>query len=78
VVLLVDTLGTGLFAPFSLLYFHVVAGLPLPAVGLALSIAAATLPVAPLTGSLVNRFGAWKVVIRAQLLQGAGSSRTCS
>ena len=73
VVLLVDALGTGLFAPFSLLYFHVVLGLPLPAVGLALSVAtAATLPVAPLTGSLVDRFGARRVVILAQLSQGAG------
>jgi Na+/melibiose symporter-like transporter len=73
VVLLVDALGTGLFAPFSLLYFHVAVGLPLPAVGLALSVAtAATLPVAPLTGSLVDRFGARRVVIFAQLSQGAG------
>lgn len=73
VVLLVDALGTGLFAPFSLLYFHVAVGLPLPAVGLALSVAtAAALPAAPVTGSLVDRFGARRVVICAQLLQGAG------
>ena len=73
VVLLVDALGTGLFAPFSLLYFHEVAGLPLPAIGLALSVAtAAALPVAPITGFMVDRFGARRVVICAQLLQGVG------
>jgi len=33
---------------------------------------AATLPVAPLTGTLVDRFGARRVVILAQLSQGAG------
>lgn len=72
-VLLVDALGTGLFAPFSLLYFHVAVGLPLPAVGLALSAAtAAALPAAPIAGSFVDRFGARKVVISAQFVQGAG------
>src|SRR3712207_3945861 len=52
-VLLVDSLGTGLFAPFSLLYFHDGVGLPLATVGLTLSAAAAfALPVAPLAGAL--------------------------
>lgn len=72
-VLLVDALGTGLFAPFSLLYFHAVVGLSLPVVGLALSVAtAAALPVAPITGSLVDLYGARRVVVCAQLLQGTG------
>src|SRR3712207_616968 len=72
-VLLVDALGTGLSAPFSLLYFHAVVGLSLPVVGLALSVAtAAALPVAPITGSLVDHYGARRVVICAQLLQGQG------
>ena len=72
-VLLVDSLGTGLFAPFSLLYFHDGVGLPLATVGLALSAAAAfALPVAPLAGALVDRLGARRVVAAAQLLQGAG------
>lgn len=72
-VLLIDTLGSGLYAPVSLLYFHVAVGLPLPAVGLTLSLVAAlALPAAPLTGALVDRFGARQVVIAAQILQGAG------
>jgi MFS family permease len=73
VAVFIDALGTGLFLPFSLLYFHVAAGLPLITVGFAISLATIfTLPIAPLTGSLVDRFGARYVVIASQLLQGAG------
>lgn len=73
VALVVDALGTGLFLPVSLLYFHIVAGLPLPQVGLALSGATAlTIPVGPLGGALVDRFGARRVVAAAELLQGVG------
>ena len=69
----IDFLGTGLFLPFSLLYFTRAVGLPLPAVGLALSIVMAmTLPLVPVTGMLVDRFGTKRVVLLAQLLQGAG------
>jgi MFS family permease len=73
IAIFIDALGTGLFLPFSLLYFHDAAGLPLVTVGFALSIATIfTLPIAPLTGWLVDRFGARYVVIVAQLLQCAG------
>lgn len=69
----IDALGTGFFLPFSLLYFHVAVGLPLVTVGFAVSLATIfTLPIAPLTGSLVDRFGARYVVIASQLMQGAG------
>ncbi len=69
----IDFLGTGLFLPFSLLYFTRAVGLPLPAVGLALSIAMTiTIPLVPLTGMLVDRFGTKRVVLLAQFLQGAG------
>jgi MFS family permease len=70
---LIDTLGTGLFLPFSLLYFNRVVGLPLSTVGLALSLATIiTIPMVPLSGMLVDRFGAKRVVVVSQLLQGAG------
>jgi MFS family permease len=69
----IDFLGTGLFLPFSLLYFTRAVGLPLPAVGLALSIAMTiTLPLVPMTGLLIDRFGTRRVVLLAQFLQGAG------
>ena len=69
----IDFLGTGLFVPFSLLYFTRVAGLSLPVVGLVLSVAMAlTLPLVPVTGGLVDRFGTRRVVLLAQILQGMG------
>ncbi len=68
--LAVDALGTGLFAAFSLLYFHEVAGLPLARVGLTLTIATLVGLVAnPLAGSLVDRFGAKQVLIVSFALQ---------
>ncbi|MBO0795210.1 MAG: MFS transporter, partial [Ktedonobacteraceae bacterium] len=70
---LIDALGTGLYQPFSLLYFQIVAGLDLPAVGVALTIATIlTLPMNPITGSLVDRFGARRLVIVSQFLQAIG------
>jgi len=73
VAFLVDALGTGLYLPFSLLYFQRVAGLPLPAIGVALTGATlATLPLTPLTGALVDRFGGRRLVIASQFLQAAG------
>ena len=73
IALIVDALGTGLFIPFSLLYFHVAGGLPLVTIGLALSLATVfALPFGPITGTLVDRFGARSLVIISQLLQGCG------
>lgn len=69
----IDAFGSGIFSPFSLLYFKVMVGLPLPSIGLALSIATmATLVVIPITGILVDHVGAKRVVIIAQILQGLG------
>ncbi|EFH85760.1 MFS transporter [Ktedonobacter racemifer] len=73
VAYLIDALGTGLYLPFSLLYFQRVAGFALPAIGVALSIATAlTLPMIPLMGTLVDRLGAKPMVVAAQVLQALG------
>ena len=73
VALLVDALGTGLVTPIALLYFHAIAGLALPAIGLALTVATVlTLPLTPLTGALVDRLGARRLVIASHLLQAIG------
>jgi len=73
VAVLVDATGSGLWAPFALLYFHLVAGLSLSAIGAALSIAAVfTIPMAFVAGALVDRFGARRIVLAAQLIQGLG------
>ena len=71
--LLVTSVGWGMYGPVSLLYFHLVVGLDFPVVGLALS--AATLvsfPVPALAGVLVDRYGARRVVVCGELLQGLG------
>ena len=71
--LLVSSLGSGLYAPVSLLYFHDVAGLDLPTVGLTLSAGTLlALPAGGLAGVLVDRVGARRVVAMAEALQGIG------
>jgi len=66
----VDALGTGLFLPFALVYFHAAKGLPLTAVGAALSVAALlALPSGPFAGPLVDRFGPRRIVVAANLLR---------
>ncbi|GHO51720.1 MFS transporter [Ktedonobacter robiniae] len=70
---LIDALGTGLYQPFSLLYFQKIVQLDLPAIGVALTVATIlTLPMNPITGSLVDRFGARQFVVISQLLQAIG------
>ena len=71
--LLIDSLGTGLFLPFAVLYATVVARIPVATTGIVLSLsAAAALPVAPLGGALVDRYGGQRIVIVANLLQALG------
>jgi len=73
VAFLLDALGTGLYLPFSLLYFQKIAGLALPAIGVTLTIATVlTLPMNPITGTLVDRFGGKPLVVASQLLQAIG------
>lgn len=69
----IDSIGSGLYISFLLLYFHEVAGLPLAKIGLAMTSASiVTLAANPLTGSFVDRFGPRRVVIASQLLQASG------
>ena len=73
VAFLLDALGTGLYLPFSLLYFQRIAGLALPAIGATLTLATVlTLPMNPITGTLVDRLGAKPLVVASQLLQAVG------
>lgn len=73
IALAVDALGSGLFASFSLLYFHDFGGMSLPKVGLALTAATAVGLVAnPVAGELVDRIGAKPVVVSSQFVQAAG------
>ncbi|MFI6348350.1 MFS transporter [Streptomyces sp. NPDC050560] len=69
----IDALGTGLFLPFSVLYFTATTDLSLAAVGLALSVAALVrIPATPGAGMLCDRFGARNTVILSNLVQAAG------
>lgn len=69
----VDSLGSGLFLPFAVVYFLRTTPLTLVTVGAGLSIATATvIVIVPLTGLAVDRFGAVSCVVTANLLQTAG------
>jgi Na+/melibiose symporter-like transporter len=57
--LLIDAVGSGVFAPISLFYFTLTVGLGLPLTGTLLSVAALSTLAVPLwTGRLVDRYGA--------------------
>ncbi len=69
----IDSLGTGLYLPLSLLYFLRVTELDLGTIGVLVSVAsAAALPVPLLVGRVVDRFGPRLVVAGGQALQGLG------
>src|SRR6266487_4719583 len=61
--MLIDALGSGLFLPFSLLYFHHAGGLPLLEAGFGLSVAMLIALPAPLVGGvLIDRVGPKHVI----------------
>ncbi|MEU8399646.1 MFS transporter [Nonomuraea sp. NPDC048892] len=69
----VDSVGTGLYLPLSLLYFLKVTDLDLATIGLLVSVTTAlTLPVPIVVGRLADRFGPRLVVAGGQALQGVG------
>ncbi|MFD8385864.1 MFS transporter [Streptomyces sp. NPDC059679] len=69
----IDSLGTGLYLPLSLLYFLKVTDLSLATIGLLVSVATAvTLPVPIAIGRLVDRLGPRPMVAGGQALQGLG------
>jgi MFS family permease len=70
--LFTDSLGDGLFVPFAVVYFLKTTALPLSVVGLGLSAASLlALPAAPVSGILIDRFGAAKVVVTGNLISAA-------
>lgn len=69
----IDSLGSGLFLPFAVLYFLRTSPLPLATVGAGLSAAAAgVIVLVPVAGLAVDRFGAGRCVVAANLLQATG------
>jgi MFS family permease len=71
--LAVNAFGAGMFLPFALIYYEVATGLPVATIGLALTAATlVTLAVTPITGALVDRFGARRLVVSGHCLEAAG------
>jgi len=71
--IVVDTLGSGLFMPITLLYFLAVSPLSLVQIGGALSVSAfVTFPSAALVGSAVDRLGPRRMMLAGNLLQAGG------
>ncbi|MFH8409830.1 MDR family MFS transporter [Streptomyces sp. NPDC018019] len=66
----VDALGTGMFLPFAVVYFHGAKGIGLTTVGLMLSAAALlSLPAGPLAGPVIDRIGPRRVVVASNLIR---------
>ncbi len=71
--IVIDSVGTGVFVPVSMLYFLATTSLTLVQVGAALTTAGLlALPVGPLVGGLVDRYGAKPVLQAANLAQAVG------
>ncbi len=71
--LVIDALGSGLFIPFSLLFFVATTPLSLSTIGLALSVAALVrIPATFAAGGFSDRIGARRAVVVSQLVQVAG------
>lgn len=69
----IDALGSGLFLPFSLLYFTATTDIPLTTIGLALSLAALIrFPATAGAGPFADRFGAGKTVVLSAVFQAFG------
>ncbi len=71
--MVVDTLGTGLFLPFTLLFFLATTTLPVSRIGLAMAIATgASLPLGPIWGACADRWSPRTVIVISNLLRVAG------
>ncbi|MFF0288775.1 MFS transporter [Streptomyces sp. NPDC005262] len=71
--IVIDSIGTGVFIPVSMLYFLATTSLTLVQVGAALTTAGLlSLPAGPLIGGLVDRYGAKPVLQAANLAQALG------
>ncbi|WP_412538249.1 MFS transporter [Longispora sp. K20-0274] len=68
--MLIDAVGTGLYMPFALLFFHHLSGLSLTAVGAGLTVAGfAALAVSPAVGTLIDRLGARRILLASFALR---------
>lgn len=69
----IDSLGSGIFVPFTIPYFLVVTDLGLVSIGAALSVAAlAGVPAGMMAGPLVDRLGATAIVVGCNVVRALG------
>ncbi|MEH1167479.1 MFS transporter [Micromonospora sp. CPCC 205539] len=69
----IDALGSGMYVPFSLVFFQRVTGLPLTAIGAVLTIAGLVgMTLLPLAGAAVDRFGARRMQLVGYTVRGLG------
>ncbi len=69
----INAFGAGMFFPFAIIYYQAVTSLPVASIGLALTSATLiTLAVNPVTGVLVDRFGARRLVVLSHCLEATG------
>lgn len=69
----INAFGAGMFFPFALLYYQDVTSLSVSTIGLVLTAATVlTLAMTPIAGSLVDRFGARRIVVIGQIIEAVG------
>ncbi|GAA5202056.1 MFS transporter [Rugosimonospora acidiphila] len=69
----IDALGSGMYVPFSLVFFQRVTGLPLAVIGAVLTVAGLTgMALLPLAGAAVDRFGARRMQLFGYAVRGLG------
>jgi MFS family permease len=69
----IDSLGSGMYIPFSLVFFAHVTKLPLTTIGLVLTVTGLIgMVIVPIAGAAVDRFGARTVVLWLYLVRGLG------
>lgn len=69
----INAFGAGMFFPFAILYYQAATSLSVSTIGVALTSATlVTLSMTPITGALVDRFGAGRLVVGSQLLEAVG------
>ncbi|MEZ0094675.1 MFS transporter [Streptacidiphilus sp. EB129] len=69
----VDALGSGMYVPFSLVFFRHVTGLSLPLIGLVLTVTGLLgMTVLPMAGAAVDRFGARQMQLALYVVRGLG------
>lgn len=71
--MLVDAIGSGMYVPFSLIFFQRVTGLSLAVIGAVLTVAGFVgMAALPAAGAIVDRFGAQRTRQAVYLLRGVG------